>query len=91
MISQVLQLQRITLKSKQKMHIIIVKYHQGCFKAYCGSLLFWGEFCCKNSTVATKIRHPRPEIGPFQGFSSWYFWIPGHDTKINKEKFFSTI
>jgi len=53
-------------------------------KGYCGSLLFLGDFCCKSRTVATKTRHPR--LDPSQGFSIWYFWIPGKDTKNIKEQ-----
>ena len=52
--------------------------------------LFLGDFRFKNSTVATKTRHPRPETGPFQGFSILYFWIRRQDMKINKGQLFST-
>jgi len=47
--------------------------------------------CALNGTVATKTRHRDPKLDPFQGFSIWYFRIPGQKTKINNEYIFSTF
>ena len=32
-----------------------------------------------------------PKLQPFNGCSSWYFWIPDQNTKNNKDKLPSTI
>ena len=58
------------------------------FKGVWGSLALWLP---QLGSVATKTRHPRPEIGPFKLFSIWYLWIPGQNTEIHREQLFSTI
>ena len=43
------------------------------------------------NSALLKLSTRDPRLDPFQGFSIWYFCIPGKDTNINKEILFSTI
>jgi len=45
------------------------------FKGYCGSLLLWGNFCCKTPLWLLKPDTQDPRLDPFQGFSSWLWQI----------------
>jgi len=60
-------------------------------KGIAGVYYFGVIFAVKAALWLLKLGTRDPKLGPFQGFSSWYFWISGQDTKINKEKLFSTI
>ena len=60
-------------------------------KGIVGVYYFGVIFAVKTALWLLKPGTQDLRLDPFQGFSSWYFWIPGQDTKTNKEKVCSTI
>ena len=67
------------------------KYVTGCIKLKCiaGVYHFVVNCAVKTALWLLKPGTLNPRLDPFQGFSSWYFWIPGQNTKIINNIFFN--
>ena len=60
-------------------------------KGIAGVYYFGLNFAVKTVLWLLKPGTRDPKLQPFNGCSSWYFWIPDQNTKKNKDKLPSTI
>ena len=71
-------------KTKQRMNVIVGVYFSRIF--YTTHCLF----AVKTTLCLLKPGTRYSRLDPFRGFSIWYFWNPGQETKINEDQLFST-